>query len=119
MIIFPSGRLARRGRDGQLKEEPWATSALSLARKYEAPVLPMHLTGPSSTLFHVFDRLSGELRDITLFHEMLNKRGRTFRLAIGPLIQASAIDADATAATEALKAYITEVLPKDPDRPFA
>jgi putative hemolysin len=116
VVIFPSGRLARRGRGGALEEEPWASSALSLARRYEAPVAPMHLEGPDSALFHLFDRFSGELRDITLFHELLNKRGRLFRLCIGPLIAPERLDPDAAAATEALKAYITGVLPSDPDR---
>ena len=62
IVIFPSGRLARRGADGVLREEPWATSAMSLARKYEAPVLPIHLAGPNAFFFHLFDRFSGELR---------------------------------------------------------
>ena len=118
VVVFPSGRLARRGGGGKLKEEPWASSALSLARKYEAPVAPMHLEGPDSTLFHLFDRISGELRDVTLFHELLDKRGKTFRLFIGPLIEPERIDPDAAAATEALKAYITGVLPSDPDQVF-
>lgn len=118
VIIFPSGRLARRGRRGVLVEEPWAPSALSLARKYDAPVLPMHLSGPASTLFHLFDRVSGELRDITLFHELLNKRGGTFRLIVGPLISAQALDPDAGVATEAVKRYVSDVLPNDPDRAF-
>ena len=75
VVIFPAGRLARRGPDRRLCDLPWATSAVSLARKYEAPVVPIHLTGPWSALFHFFDRFSPELRDMTLFHELLNKRG--------------------------------------------
>lgn len=119
VVIFPAGRLARKGRDGVLQEEPWMASALSIARKYEAPVLPMHLAGPWSTLFHFFHGFSGELRDITLFHELLNKRGRAFSLTIGPLIPPQALDADAAIATEAVKAYVTRVLPNHPDQPFA
>jgi len=119
LVIFPAGRLARRGPDGRLMDPEWMTSALSLARKYEAPVVPMSLTGPSSTLFHLFNRFNGELRDITLFHELLNKRGRRFGLTIGPAIAPQALDPDATAATAALKAYIEHVLPLTPDRPFA
>ena len=56
---------------------------MSLARRHHAPVVPMHLTGPWSTMFHFFDRFSQELRDITLFHELLNKRGQAFRLIVG------------------------------------
>lgn len=119
LVIFPAGRLARRGAGGVLIDPPWATSALSIARKYEAPVVPIHLTGPWSTLFHLFDRFSRELRDITLFHELLNKRGRRFTLAVGPLIPPAALPGDPAVGTEALKTYIERVLPADPDRPFA
>ncbi|WP_332772227.1 GNAT family N-acetyltransferase [Phenylobacterium sp.] len=113
LVIFPAGRLARRGPDGRLSDPEWQTSALSLARKYEAPVVPMHLTGPSSTLFHFFNRFNGELRDITLFHELLNKRGRAFDLIVGPPVPPDRIDPDATTATLALKAYIERVLPTE------
>lgn len=113
LVIFPAGRLARRGPDGRLSDPEWQTSALSLARKYEAPVVPMHLSGPSSTLFHFFNRFSGELRDITLFHELLNKRGRAFDLIVGPPVPPDRIDPDATTATLALKAYIERVLPTE------
>ncbi|HEX2561263.1 GNAT family N-acetyltransferase, partial [Phenylobacterium sp.] len=68
LAIFPSGRLARRAPDGTLADPPWMTSALSIARKYETPVVPVHVAGPWSTMFHFFNRFSAELRDITLFH---------------------------------------------------
>ena len=118
LAIFPAGKLARRGVDGVLRESPWMATALSLARKYEAPVLPLYLDGPWSTLFHFFHGFSDELRDVTLFHELLNKRGRAFSLTIGPLIAWDRIDPDAAVATEAMKAYITGVLPHHPDQPF-
>lgn len=118
LMIFPAGRLARRGRDGVLSDPEWMPSAISLARKYEAPVIPMHLSGPSSTLFHFFNRFSNELRDVTLFHELLNKRGREFSLILGPPVAPDALDADAVAATEALKAYV-RTLPQHPRKAFA
>ena len=119
LVIFPSGRLARRGADGALADPPWMSSALSIARKYEAAVVPLHLSGPWSTLFHLFNRFSQELRDITLFHELLNKRGREFSLIIGQPIAPETLDPDATTATLALKAYVENTLPRYPDRPFA
>ncbi|WP_374579192.1 GNAT family N-acetyltransferase [Phenylobacterium sp.] len=119
LMIFPAGRLARRGPDGVLSDPEWMATAISLARKYDAPVVPMHLAGPWSTLFHFFNRFSQELRDITLFHELLNKRGRSFALTIGPPIAPGALDADAAEATLALKAYVERVLPGDPGRAFA
>ncbi len=119
LMIFPAGRLARKGRNGQLEDPVWMSSAVSMARKYQAPIIPMHLTGPSSTLFHSFDKFSQELRDITLFHELLNKQGKAFELKIGAPIDPARLDADAVQATEALKTYIETVLPTQAERPFA
>jgi putative hemolysin len=118
IVVFPAGRLARKI-GGVLKEEPWAASAMSLARKYEAPVIPVYLEGPNSFFFHTFDLMSQELRDITLFHEMLNKEGKAFRLTVGKAIPPSRLDADAAKATEAVKAYVEHVLPHHPDQAFA
>ena len=119
LVIFPAGRLARRGADGVLADPEWMTSAVSLARKYEAAVIPLHLAGPWSSLFHLFNRFSKELRDITLFHELLNKRGREFSLIVGQPIAPQVLDPDAGAATLALKAFVERVLPQHPDRSFA
>ncbi|MCA3729065.1 MAG: 1-acyl-sn-glycerol-3-phosphate acyltransferase [Phenylobacterium sp.] len=118
LAIFPAGRLARRTPDGRLCDPPWMSSAVSIARRHEAPVAPVHMTGPWSTLFHAFDRISKELRDITLFHELLNKRGGRFTLTVGPLVSPDRLGGDAQAATLALKAYVEQILPEDPDRPF-
>ncbi len=117
LVIFPSGRISRR-RNGVLADLPWAASALSLARRHRAPVLPIHLAGPPSRLFRLFDHVSAELRDVTLFHELLNKHGGAFRLTIGRLIPPEAI-AEPAGTTARLKAYVEEVLPLHPDQPFA
>ena len=119
VVMFPAGRLARRGKDGQLTDPQWQATAASLARKYAAPVVPIHVQGPASTLFHTFDKVSEELRDVTLFHELLNKRGRRFRLTVGPPIDPMRLDIDAARATYALKAYVERVLPNQPDAEFA
>jgi putative hemolysin len=114
LAIFPAGRLARVEK-GVLVDPAWAPTPLSLARKYDAPIVPIHMTGPNSALFHLFDKISLELRDITLFHEMLNKAGGRFTMTVGPVIA----PADLPEEIEALKAYVERDLGADPDRPFA
>ncbi|TCS18358.1 1-acyl-sn-glycerol-3-phosphate acyltransferase [Caulobacter sp. BK020] len=114
LVIFPAGRLATRV-DGRLTDKPWQASAVSIARWSGAPIVPMHLSGPWSTLFHLFDGRFQELRDITLFHEMLNKRGRRFSLVVGQPIAAAALDPDAAMAVGALKHFVERVLPTHPD----
>ena len=119
LVVFPSGRLARRRPDGRLCDPTWAPTAVSVARKHQAPILPIHLAGPWSTLFHLFHQVSAELRDITLFHELLNKRGRPFRLTVGPVIPPAVLSGDAGEITGRLKDYVEQTLPADPDRGFA
>jgi putative hemolysin len=118
LVIFPAGRIARVQPAGGAADLDWAPTPFSLARKYEAPVLPIHVAGPWSGLFHFFHGFSSELRDITLFHELLNKRGKAFRLTVGPPIQPGALPASADAAAEAMKAYVERVLPSHPQRGF-
>ncbi|WP_164468241.1 GNAT family N-acetyltransferase [Caulobacter vibrioides] len=118
LMIFPAGRLAVTDAQGRLSDPPWMSSAVSIARKYGAPIAPIHLEGPWSTLFHLFGRLSRELRDITLFHELLNKTGRRFSLTIGPPVDPEALPRDAEQATEVLKRYVERQLPNEPTSPL-
>ncbi len=115
LMIFPAGRLAVKDEGGLLTDPPWAASAVSIARKYEAPIIPIHVAGPWSTLFHLFDKRSQELRDITLFHELLNKTGRKFELIVGKPIDPASLAADTGEATTDLKRYVERVLPKHPE----
>lgn len=119
LVMFPAGRLARVGRDGSVTDPEWAPTAASLARKYDAPIVPIHVAGPNSRLFHAFDRVSQELRDVTLFHELLNKKRKRFYLKVGKPIPPARLDIDAARATYGLKAFTERVLPSQPDADFA
>ena len=119
VVLFPAGRLSRVAKNGSLTDPEWAQTAASLARKYDAPVVPIHVAGPDSTLFHLFDRVSEELRDITLFHELLNKKKAAFQLKVGKAIPPARLDIDASRATAGLKTFTERVLPEQPDADFA
>lgn len=119
LVIFPSGRLARRAADGQLCDPPWAPTAVSLARRQGAPITPLHVAGPWSALFHFFNHFSPELRDVTLFHELLNKEGREFSLIVGRPIPPESLAGEAAEVVERLKHHVERVLSRDPDRALA
>lgn len=119
LVMFPAGRLGLVGKGGVITDPEWAPTAASLARRHGAPVIPVHMSGPFSRLFHLFDRFSRELRDVTLFHEMLNKSGGEFRLTVGRPIAPDRLDSDAAAATVKLKAFVERTLADDPDADFA
>ena len=117
IVVFPAGRLARRAGE-KLIDPEWMPTAASLARKCDLPILPCHVAGPYAFWFHSFAKISGELRDITLFHELLNKRGKTYQLRIGPPIWPGQIGADAAAATRRVKYYVENNLGRDADAVF-
>lgn len=81
-VIFPSGRLAKR-RGLKLYERPWMASAAMIARKFELPVIPINIRARNSVMFYLFDLLHPTLRDITLFHETLNKHRQPYRVTVG------------------------------------
>lgn len=117
IVIFPSGRLATKV-NGALQEKDWFPTVVSLARKQAAPIIPLNLDARNSALYYLFCDLSNELRDITLFHELLNKRGSNFRMTFGDLIPPEALAGDPADVTERLKAHVAYDLLKDADAPF-
>lgn len=119
IVMFPAGRLARVDGGGLLTDPEWAPTAASLSRKFDAPVIPMHVTGPYSRLFHLFDKVSRELRDVTLFHELLNKAGARFTVTAGGPISPDSLSIDAAEATKALKHFTERTLSADADAVFA
>ncbi|MCV6592195.1 MAG: 1-acyl-sn-glycerol-3-phosphate acyltransferase [Silicimonas sp.] len=101
--IFPSGRLAKR-RGLRLHERPWMASAAMIARKFDLPVIPLNIRARNSVLFYLFDRIHPSLRDITLFHETLNKHRQPYRLSFGEPISPGALPAPSDQAIDRLKA---------------
>jgi len=81
-LIFPSGRLAKR-RGLRLYERDWMPSAAMIARKFGIPVVPLNIRARNSALFYLFDLIHPTLRDITLFHETLNKARQPYRVTVG------------------------------------
>ena len=101
-VIFPAGRLAKR-RGLQLHERRWMASAAMIARKFDLPVIPVHIEARNSALFYLFDLLHPTLRDITLFHETLNKARHPYRITLGAPLSAAALPARSEDGIEMLR----------------
>jgi putative hemolysin len=101
-VIFPSGRLAKR-RGLSLRERPWMGSAAMIAKRYNLPVIPLHIQARNSALFYLFDAIHPTLRDITLFHEVLNKSDQPFTLTVGRAIQPHQLPAQPEEAIDFLR----------------
>ena len=118
VVLFPSGRIAF-WKDGRLNERPWQSSAITLARKQNVPILPINVQSRNSGLFYWFANWNTELRDMTVFHELLNKRGKTFRIRIGPLIpQERFAEGDPADVTQRLQGHVVHRLAADPNAEF-
>jgi putative hemolysin len=118
MVLFPSGRIAYWA-NGKLNERPWKTSAVSLARKYNLPILPIHITARNSGLFYWLAKWSTELRDMTVFYELLNKKGNRFDFTVGQMISPDELEGDPAEVTKALEHHTVSQLAVDGDARFS
>lgn len=110
LVVFPSGRLAYLSWRG-LKERVWLPSVLSIARRHRLPIVPLHIEARNSPTFYALSMLGRELRDVTLFRELLNKRGRRFRLSYGAPLDAASLPSDPKTAVEMLQHHVERLLP--------
>ncbi len=105
VVLFPSGRLARMTDNG-LRERPWLPTAVSFARRFGVPLIPLHISARNSALFYTFWEISEELRDMTLFHEVLNKRRYRYRMRFGEPIDADRLAGDPETLTRQLQRWV-------------
>ena len=79
----------------------------------------MNMTARNSGLFYLLSRYSNELRDMTLFHELLNKKGRAISMVIGKPIMPDALGEGEPADVAArLQEHTVHRLREDPDATF-
>jgi len=102
VVIFPSGVLAKMTWRG-LKDKAWNPTALSAARKNNIPIIPVRIKSRNSALYYLLCILNHELRDITLFRELLNKRGSKPDIIFGRPIDPAQLPKGSKAATKAVR----------------
>jgi putative hemolysin len=84
LVLFPAGEVShidfsRRG----ITDPEWSDSAVRLAARVNAPIVPVRFTGNNSALFHVLGLMHPTLRTAMLPHELWNKRGQSVSMRIG------------------------------------
>ena len=117
LVLFPSGRIAY-WHEGKLTERPWQSSAAALAKRYDVPIVPVHISARNSGLFYFLAKHSTELRDMTVFYELLNKKNFRFSITFGKPIPASDLDGDVTEVTTRLQHHTVFSLAADPETEF-
>jgi len=89
-----------------------------MAKRYNVPIVPMHLEARNSWLFYLLAHRNPELRDMTIFHELLNKTGKTFSMTLGKPIGPDALAGDVQDLTVNLQQHCEYALRSDAEAVF-
>lgn len=88
LAVFPAGRVARfswwRMR---IAEQPWSSRIAAIARQTQTKVLPVYFHGHNNWFFQLVGILHPRLQHLLFIRELTNKRVRTLRATIGPLVE--------------------------------
>jgi putative hemolysin len=117
LVTFPSGEVAALKLPAlEIAEPEWNEGIARLIRLTGASAVPVFFHGVNSPGFHLAGLIDPRFRTALLPQELLNKRGRTIRVAIGGPIKADALSQFATdrAAMDYLRerAYLLQARPR-------
>jgi putative hemolysin len=85
LIIFPSGEVSRVRPSG-VKDTKWQKGFLNIAKKTQAPLLPVYIKARNSSLFYTVSMVSKPLAALLLPHEMFTKRSSVVGFRVGEKI---------------------------------
>jgi len=85
LIIFPSGEVSRVRPSG-VKDTKWQRGFLRIAKKAQAPLLPVYIKARNSSLFYTVSMISKPLAALLLPHEMFTKRSSVVGFRVGEKI---------------------------------
>jgi putative hemolysin len=91
IIIFPAGEVSR-AQAGGVKDGTWRPGFLQLARRAQAPVLPIHIGAKNSWMFYSASFIFKPLGTALLAHEMFNKHSKVIHFRIGETINPSQLE---------------------------
>ena len=91
-------------RDWGLVDPVWSATGVSIARRFNAPIVPMGVNQYMPFAYYALAQIHEELRDITLFHGLMRQKGAHYRLAFGAPALARDLAGSDSEATAELKA---------------
>ena len=85
--LFPSGAVSDLSiKDGCIRDREWQMSAIQLIKKSRVPVVPFSFTDRNSMFYYLLGLIDWRLRVTRLPREVFNKRNKTTRVEILPII---------------------------------
>ncbi len=92
LLVFPGGTVSRFDwRKRRVEDPPWSHHFAGLAKRSGARVLPMHISGGNSLVFHLMSQLHERLGTGMLAREMMKQRGRRMEIRIAEPVEAEVL----------------------------
>lgn len=93
LLMFPSGEVSHlQLRRVRVTDREWRPSVSQIARKADAPVVPVFVSGRNSWSFHILGCLHPRLRTALLPRELVNKLHRRVPIQFGPPVNPKRLD---------------------------
>ncbi|MEO1575690.1 MAG: lysophospholipid acyltransferase family protein, partial [Pseudomonadota bacterium] len=84
LVVFPAGRTSFYQPDLKtIADSAWSRSVARLARRSQAPVLPVRFTGTNSKLFYRLGEVWYRFRLMMLARELVKMQGQRVQIAVG------------------------------------
>lgn len=85
--LFPSGAVSDLSiKDGCIRDREWQMSAIQLIKKSRVPVVPIRFRDRNSMFYYLLGLIDWRLRVTRLPREVFNKRNKSTRVEILPII---------------------------------
>jgi putative hemolysin len=98
-------------RIGGIWDRPWEKTPITLAKKYNFPVVPVYIDAKNSWFFYFASYANKQLRDVSQLNELLNKKEYKFTIKIGKPIKHTDLSSHNDIAIQQLR-YKSESLKK-------
>jgi len=83
LVIYPAGSVASIQKNFRITDHKWIPSVMKFIRKTKAPVVPVHLSGKNSFMFHLLGLIHPILRTALLMREFIKKDNSNVDISIG------------------------------------
>ena len=90
-------------------DRPWEKTPVTLAKKYDFPLIPVYVEGRNSWFFYFASYLNKQLRDVSQLNELFNKKGKNISIKIGKPVNVNSLNENSDIAIEQLR-YKSESL---------
>lgn len=121
VIFFPAGMVSRLV-NGKIRDPKWNKGAITIARKFNSPILPIYISGRNSYFFYIMAKVKDIFATFLLPGEMFRKKNYTLNYKFGKLIAPNVFEEikNDRELTEILREYVykIDVTPKKLEKYF-